>query len=470
MPRPSQRVRKVLSGRTVVLLGLFCSLLIGASSAQVARPRICLAGARLLDVRLGRYTDSAGVLIDGDRIAAIYREAADLPEGVERIDLRGATLVPGLADLHATASPTPLADADFFYAMSLAYGVTTLRVVDAPTAWALGQRTRSRRGDVLAPRLWIAGPPLAPVDLGGSDIRRVGDAAGARREVAEEARLGVDFVRTHGQAGADIVRAVAAAARSAGVRASAEPGAVPALELPRLGVALVDRLAHLRGLQAEPIPAKLPPAPEDLEEAADAAWERVGDADIRTFAARMAASHAGIVPLLAANRGALSASALAHDGALGLLPGRWRDELLKAAYPPESPSGRRAAAAAAARGRTVLALSKAGVRVATGVDASSRGYSIPGAGLHRELALLVSAGLTPLDAIRAATTNAAELLGAAAAVGQLKVGFKADLLAVDGDPLQRVEDLQRLRLIVRGGEVLDREELLKQAKRAIRQR
>ena len=108
------------------------------------------------------------------------------------------------------------------------------------------------------------------------------------------------------------------------------------------------------------------------------------------------------------------------------------------------------------------------MRVVTGVDSTAHGYNIPGVGIHRELALLVAAGLTPADAIRAATVNSAEMVGGGAVLGQIRAGFHADLFAVEGDPLQKIDDLQRIKLIVRAGEVLERQDLLTQARHAAR--
>jgi imidazolonepropionase-like amidohydrolase len=82
--------------------------------------------------------------------------------------------------------------------------------------------------------------------------------------------------------------------------------------------------------------------------------------------------------------------------------------------------------------------------------------------------MLVAAGISPADAIRAATVNCAELVGAGDTLGRIRAGFRADLIAVEGDPLAKIEDLRRIALIVRGGEVLEREQLLAQARRAIR--
>lgn len=423
----------------------------------------------MLDVRAGRLVPIAGIVVEADRISAVLPSGAQLPDEGRRVDLAGTTLVPGLADLRAIAAPTPTADADFFYAMALAYGVTTLRVVDAPTAWAIGQRNRARSGETLAPALWVAGPALAPAGTPGAGVRPVASSAAVRREVGGQAQLGVDFVRADPSAPLDMVRAIVAAARAEKVRTSAEPGASTAIELARAGVTLVDRLAYLSWTTEADRPAAASPPPAiDADVAADSAWERVSERDITSFSAALSRTRTALLPLLAGNRAALSAEALEKDPAVALLPARWRDDLLRRAFPSRSPEAARADKAAAVRAGVVARLVKDGVRVATGVDATGGGYGIPGAGVHRELALLVGAGLTPAEAIRAATVTSAEVLGAAGSIGQLRPGFRADFFAVDGDPLQRLDDLARIRLIVRGGEVLDRDDLLKQAKRARR--
>jgi imidazolonepropionase-like amidohydrolase len=172
--------------------------------------------------------------------------------------------------------------------------------------------------------------------------------------------------------------------------------------------------------------------------------------------------------MLASFNGTLSADSLKQDAALQVLPVRWREALLKRAHAAAWPGAARAARAAEVRRRLVRAFITAGARVAPGVDVASSGYNVPGAGVHRELVMLVAAGLSPAVVIRAATVNCAELVGAGDSLGQITAGFRADLIAVEGDPLAKIEDLQRITLIVRGGEVLDRDQLLAQARRAIR--
>ncbi len=439
---------------------------------QAGPEPLLLTGIRILDTRAGSYVPASAVLIVGDRIDRIFRQApSGVPDNARRIDLGGATLVPGLGDMFAAAAPDGLADADFYYAMALAHGVTTYRVVGARLPWAAAERDRVLAGDVVAPRLWIGGPRLDRQGGTSFSTRSVPDAAAARREVAEQISLGAEWVSVTSTATPEIVRAVVRAARAGQARVSGEPGATTGAELIRIGVGAIDRLGFFtrsRDDYEREFGARTDYPREDRDAATDYLWQHAGQGDLRPVLPKGAQRAVFVIPMLASFNGPLAADALARDAALPLLPARWRETLLARAHPGAWPGAARATRAAAARGRLVRALASAGARMATGVDVGSSGYTVPGAGVHRELALLVASGLSPAEAIRSATVNCAELLGAAGALGQIRAGFKADLIAVDGDPLARVEDLERIKLIVRGGEVLDRDQLLAQARRAAR--
>jgi imidazolonepropionase-like amidohydrolase len=106
--------------------------------------------------------------------------------------------------------------------------------------------------------------------------------------------------------------------------------------------------------------------------------------------------------------------------------------------------------------RNVLALWRAGVLVAAGTDAPYPGV-FQGEGMHHELEMLVEAGLTPLEAIRSATANAARFLdGDTADWGTIEPGRRADLVVVSGRPDQRIGDTRNIVDVVQGGRVLDR--------------
>jgi imidazolonepropionase-like amidohydrolase len=82
---------------------------------------------------------------------------------------------------------------------------------------------------------------------------------------------------------------------------------------------------------------------------------------------------------------------------------------------------------------------------------------------HLELENLVAAGLTPLEAITAATSGAARVLGAESGIGTIAVGKHADLILLDGDPLADIRNTRRIAYVLKGGRVVDRTELIRRA-------
>jgi len=457
---------------TLVVAAVCAGISVVYGAGQAVPETLLLTGARILDARAGRYVDAAAVLVVGDRIEAVLQTApAATPQGARRIDLSGKTLVPGLGDMFAWTAPDGSTDANFYYAMALAHGVTTYRVIGARLPWGALQRERVRSGEVLAPRLWIGGLRLDQIGEPTLATRRVTDPPSARAAAEEQAALGADWLSVSGTTAPDVVRAIVRVARERKVRVSAEPGATAATELVRLGVDAIDRLGIV-GRSRDDVERELSARPDyprdDRDAAVDYLWQRASAADLKPVIPAALRRRLVVIPLLASYNGTLSAESVKQDTVLQVLPARWREALQGRAHPAAWPGAARAASAAAVRRRLVRDFITAGARVVTGVDVLSSGYNVPGAGVHRELAMLVAAGLSPADAVRAATVNCAELVGAGDTLGQIAAGFKADLIAVDGDPLARVADLQRISLIVRGGEVVEREQLLAQARRAIR--
>ncbi|HEU4561146.1 MAG TPA: amidohydrolase family protein, partial [Longimicrobium sp.] len=115
-------------------------------------------------------------------------------------------------------------------------------------------------------------------------------------------------------------------------------------------------------------------------------------------------------------------------------------------------------------GRMVPLAQAAGVGILAGTDASDESYVFAGSGLHDELAHLVEAGLTPLQALRAATLNPARYLGAADSMGTVAAGRTADLVVLDANPLEDIHNTMRIFAVVANGRLIDaaeRERLLR---------
>jgi imidazolonepropionase-like amidohydrolase len=141
-----------------------------------------------------------------------------------------------------------------------------------------------------------------------------------------------------------------------------------------------------------------------------------------------------------------------------------RAEAARALTAEEAEARDHAAAELAEAGRNAVKLLAAGILVAAGTDAPYPGV-FQGEGLHRELELLVAAGLTPLQAIRLATHDAARVLRADGEWGSLRPGLKADVLVVAGQPHERIADTRKIEVIVKEGRVLDRASLRFDARR-----
>jgi imidazolonepropionase-like amidohydrolase len=138
---------------------------------------------------------------------------------------------------------------------------------------------------------------------------------------------------------------------------------------------------------------------------------------------------------------------------------RWqqaRERYLNAATPEDFDANARVARTAAT---AVGALHAAGARVLAGTDTFDY-YVLPGVGLHQELALLVGAGLSPMEALQAATRNAAEYRGVLAQEGTIERGKRADLVLLDANPLGDIRDTTRIGAVVVGGRLFGRGELV----------
>jgi hypothetical protein len=411
-------------------------------------------GARILDVARGRYLAPAAVYIENGRITSVTPEApASLPARVVRIRADGSVLVPGLIDAHAWAAPSADLDADYFYLMGLAHGVTGYRVLNVRTAWGVAQRERSISGEILAPRLWTSG---RGINQGASPDRWLFDApdpSAAISEVQRQIDAKVNWVAGFDSLPPDIYKAMVGATRKSGVRVSGQPGASSMSDLAAAGVASIETLAY-------PLKPRSGPAAD--------AWLAAGARDLTLLQSRLVRGRVTLVPLMAAAMARAFPDEVARDPALALLPEARRAELTAALAKLPAPDVAKAKRAWTSQGAFLKRFVNSRGRVAAGTGFEPGSYPVPGIGLHRELAALVRAGLPPIEAIRAATSTAADLVGAKPGAMRFTPGADASFIIVSGDPLKSIDDLARITHVVRAGDVLDPKELLARATQAIR--
>jgi imidazolonepropionase-like amidohydrolase len=427
---------------------------------------VLIENVAVLDVESGLRTEGMDVLLRGERIASVgaHGSLADAA-GAQVIPGEGATLVPGLIDMHghvysntdpswSRGLPTPEANlAAYAYA-----GVTTVFDPADNSGEAFARREQVARGELVGPRIFSTGPLLTCADghpvatiqelapwwigwyLAGVVAIQIPDVETANTVVDEVAVDGADAVKIvidsiplqAPRMSLEIARAAVARARSHGLRTVAHIGTTQdAIDAGDAGVAL-----WVHGVYKERIP--------DDKIAVLAGYGIPMVATTEVFD-RYARSLQPIEPTRL-ERETVPEAVLAsfHPVPEGFDPGSLSSwlELARATTDTRIDNVRR--------------LREAGVTILAGSDTQSGVF--PGAGLHRELAHLVRAGFTPAEAIRAATLEPARFLanGGEPDAGIVAPGKRADLLLVEGDPTLDVAVLADLREVFLAGVPIER--------------
>ncbi len=382
-----------------------------AAQVMVVRP------GWVVDVASGERHAGWALRADGDRITALGPAATiTVPAGAKVIDLPAATVLPGLIDVHVHLTwDDGKSEATREAARkTLEAGFTTVRSCGAPEGADLVLRDAVDRGEVVGPRIVAAGAPLG---FKGGVCAQVFPGQGVFSTVDEA----LAHVRKLAASGASWVKICAGGGVVPG------PDDEATVEVPPEMLAAIVGEAHK---------LKLKVAAHAQGPAAIAAAVRAGADSIE---------HGSLVDETAAK--------LMVERGTWLVPTfyrlRWRREQAAANGAPAAAIERAAANAEKVRDRQRRAIAL-GVPVALGTDATVIPYGLDA----REAAALVELGMTPLQALQAATTRAAAMLGWSDRVGSLKPGHFADLVAVDGDPLADPAALERVVLVVKGGAVV----------------
>ena len=423
-------------------------------------PRLlAITNVTVIDVDAGELRPDQTILIAGDTIAAIGpADSIDLPPRARTLDGRGRYVIPGLWDMHTHAHRD--GRASWQYPAYLAHGVTGIRdagtFADSATAWRERLRT-----DTLAPTVWWGSPPLDGVPAVLSFGVPIASPDEARAAAQRFRALGYDFLKVYDRLDPASYRALADEARRLGIPIE---GHVPLRLSPGAAAVAGQRtIEHLTLVLESCIPGTLAWVAADtgrdamglladgrLAASLDRFDSRTCDALLDTLAT------AGVwqVPTLVQMRGAFvePGDAVTTDPRLRVVPAPVRERWL-ATRDDWSAEQRRAGRAVYRRQLALVgAMHRAGVPLLAGTDASDEPWVIPGASLHDELALFVEAGLSPLEALRTATSAPARYRGESGPL--LSPGKRADLVLLAGDPMQDIGALQRIEAVVLRGRVV----------------
>lgn len=389
--------------------------------AVTTNTRIVIRAARMLDPRGGRVVNDAVVVVEGDRVATVGANAS-VPAGAKVIDLGDVTLMPGLIDAHTHLSyhfdrtgrfgiswdsgpDETLGYAKENARATLMAGVTTARDLGGDSRVVTRLRDQINRGETEGPRLLVSGNPLT------SDVLR---GAGEDRQVREQRVR--EFVRARVAEGVDVIKIFVGVDERGQTDFSVQEINAAVEEAARAGLRVA---AHAH--EAAAVKVAVRGGCASVEHGSFLDSEAVRE---------LAKHHTALVPTLY-----LPTHYLEHrERFVAFDPFTWSfferlrtDNLSNAAR-----------------------AKKGGVWIVSGSDAV--------AGLHgynpRELVWLVKAGLTPAEALRAATVDAAALLGLEGKVGEIKPGAFADLIAVPGDPTKDITAVERVVFVMKSGKVV----------------
>lgn len=441
------RVRSAATGVFGVVL-----LLLVAGCRERPPTGTAWVGVNVIDGRGGPVQRDMVVITRGSRIEAVLpREQYTHPDRTEEIAGEGLTVMPGLVDAHVHVARWTLP-------RFLAWGVTTVRDVHGTYDSVFALRAAQRAGTLAGPRLYVGGAMLDAPPTTYPDATPVTDESSGRKAVDRLAIDGADHVKLYTKVDPALFASIADEARTLKLPMTAHLGLTTARQAADFGVRALE---HLSG-----VPEATVADPSALFAAHRAGFFAGWTAFERSWAVLDSAALAATARTLANRNVTLVPTLTLHD-----LFARLDDPAVQAL--PEfgdMPAAERAAwnlpdmlrragwTAAdypvfrAGRPRQDQFLREfigAGGTVAAGTDAPNQ-LLVPGAALHRELALLVRVGLTPVEAIRAATFHGARLVGADS-IGVVAQGKVADLVILGADPSLDIANTRAIRWVVQGG-------------------
>jgi imidazolonepropionase-like amidohydrolase len=442
-----------MSARTKIISVAAAALtlaLLGGCAEQGPRP-IALIGATILDGQGGRPLHDGVVLVRGRTIEAVgSREDVPLPRGTVEVNVAGSWIIPGLIDAHARTTRWALK-------RYVAYGVTTVRDVHNTQDSVFAMASAADLGAMISPRIYAAGAMLDGAPPRYANATVVNTTREARQAVDRLSVAGAHLITVSTRITPGLLEAIVDEAETFHLPVAAHLGLTDALTAGTMGVASIE---HLSGVpEAAGIPDSFFAAHArgyfEGWTAFETSWMRLDSTSLTRLAGKLAETHVTMVPTLVLHEvlSRLDDSTLAQNPDLRAMP---RQELLAWNVPEmvERAGWTAADFDAFRRGRAnqdlfVRAFRQAGGRVVTGTDAAGQ-MLVPGASEHTELELLVGAGLTPAEALRAATVDAAALLGADS-LGVIAPGKGADLVVLSRDPLADITNTRSIsRVMVRG--------------------
>jgi imidazolonepropionase-like amidohydrolase len=467
------------SSGALFLLGAITLL---SSCSKPPKPVLAITHVTVIDATGSAPQPDMTLLITDQRIAAIVpSKTVRIPYNALILDAAGKFLIPGLADMHIhlTGATEPAGSREFIIPLLLANGITTARDMGGYLESLIPLREEIEQGKRLGPQIFFAGPYLdgSPPSFQPSFV--VTNAVEASEDVRALIQRGVDFIKVQSILSRDAYFAIANVCRREHITFVGHvPDRVTAAEASDAGQKSIEHLTGVLRACSKDEPRLMreqfliTPKKESRAQshARQLAWQRellshysekAADELIGKFVRNQTWQVPTLI-LLRNNAFPTPEGDPVNDPRRKYVPHQFletwqkihRDQM-KAATPREF------ALRADLLEKSMHVVGKmqlAGVHLMAGTDTTAP-FVFPGSSLHEELALFVQAGLTPMQALQAATKNPAEFLGKLQTQGTIEQGKFADLLLLDANPLAGIHNTQKIRAVILRGKLLDRNDL-----------
>ncbi|HEY5780492.1 MAG TPA: amidohydrolase family protein [Lysobacter sp.] len=454
----------------ITLLALLCS----GHAPAAERVDLLVRDATVVDVVSGELRPHRTIVVrDGRILTIVDARKARQYEATKTIDAKGKYAIPGLWDMHVHfgGGEKLIEENRNLLPLYLAHGITAVRDAAGDLSPSVFEwRAKTASGELLGPTIFTSGPKIEGLKSIWPGDLEIGSTQELEAALDQLQGWKVDFVKiTDNTLSPELFLAAVRAAGKRGLKTSAH---VPyPLTLDEVSSAGLDSIEHIDYAfkAGSPLEKSLGEAigrGEINSRDAWTQWEATFDVDrAKSAYARLAQRGTAITPTLNGSQVVAYLDQDDHrdDAYLKYIgPGlqatyTWRVER---AAKEDAEAIRRRHERFEKSASLLPLLQQSGVTILAGTDAGFlNSYNYPGIGLHQELGLLVRYGLTPLQALQAATINGARFLGHDDTYGTLEPGKAADLVLLDADPLRDIGATRRIDTVVLKGQPFDRARL-----------
>jgi imidazolonepropionase-like amidohydrolase len=465
---------------------LWAGLPVAALLASVARlPTpvaekydLVISHVQVVDVATGQLRPDQTVAVAGGKIVRVSPVATARYQASQTVDGTGRFLIPGLWDMHVhfRGGDSLAAANKKSLTLYLAHGITTVRDAGGDlTPFLFQWRQEEAAGTLAGPRIFTSGPKIDGPGATWPGSLEVTTPAQVSRALDSLQKLRVDYVKIYdSKISGDAYLETISQAEKRGMKTTGHmPYSVTLGEAVTRGLDATEHLYYVfkacsgkeDSLTTLVRNSLATSKPLGLFATLPAVYDTYSPAAASRIFRLMASHHTAAVPTLAIGKtlAELHENDHAHDTLRAYIDPKIQRTYLKrlASARQQSAAARAFSQKLEARFRTLVPqLQAAGVTILAGSDSGPfNSFTYPGASLQEELALLVKAGLTPAQALRAATVNGATFLGVAGRSGSIAVGKDADLVLLTANPLADINNVRKIAAVVARGKVYSRADL-----------